>query len=281
MLLPHGQALVGWQAVDRALDVKDGVDPAHGLGGQWRAGELGQVKQLAAPVGPAAGLGDRSRLSLGVVKVVEPRVGVSLQNAGILSQVLVGVLAPAVGRVVEQRRGRGRSGERAVVAHVGPQSTDGSLAPSQHGHGGIITVQPLCRQHVSADQRHQRRQRGGDGTDPVGQGRGVEFDALAGERLALPVQRQVLGELCVQDRRQQLGPGPATGDGVERRRRLGDGLTRPAGELLPDRSNDLPPAWHQFQRLGDILAQLGQLALAARAGGRAGEHHALARQMRG
>ena len=44
MLLPHGQALVGWQAVDGALGVEDGIDPAHGLSGQRRAGELGQVK---------------------------------------------------------------------------------------------------------------------------------------------------------------------------------------------------------------------------------------------
>jgi hypothetical protein len=37
-----------------------------------------------------------------VVKVVEPGVGVGLQDAGIPGQVLVRVLAPAVARVVEQ-----------------------------------------------------------------------------------------------------------------------------------------------------------------------------------
>ncbi len=39
-------------------------------------------------------------------------------------------------------------------------------------------------------------------------------------------------------------------------------------------------AGDHLQRLGDVLAELGQPALAARALGRAGDHHALARQMR-
>ena len=33
------------------------------------------------------------------------------------------VLAPTIGRVVEHRHGRRRSGKRPVVAHVGPQSS--------------------------------------------------------------------------------------------------------------------------------------------------------------
>ena len=96
VLLPHGQALVGGQAVDGALGVKDGVDPAHGLDGQRGAGELGQLEQLASPVCPAPGLGDRPWLPPGMVEVAEPGIGVGLQDAGIACQVLVGVLAPAV-----------------------------------------------------------------------------------------------------------------------------------------------------------------------------------------
>jgi len=44
VLLPHGQALVGRQSVDGTLGIKDGVDPAHGLGRQRGAGELGQFE---------------------------------------------------------------------------------------------------------------------------------------------------------------------------------------------------------------------------------------------
>ena len=104
------------------------------------------------------------------------------------------------------------------------------------------------------------------GADPVGQGRDVEVDAFASVGFALPVERLMLAELGVKDHRQQARPGPAARDGMERRRRLGDLLARPAGELLPHRLDHLPLARDDFQRLGDVLAELGQLAAAARAG---------------
>src|SRR5512133_3078786 len=76
---------------------------------------------------------------------------------------------------------------------------------------------------------------------------------------------QVIAVLGIEDHRQQPGAGPAAGDGMERRRRLGDLLARPAGELLADGLDHLPLPGDHLQRLGDILAQLNQLALAARA----------------
>ena len=69
------------------------------------------------------------------------------------------------------------------------------------------------------DQRHQCRRRG---ADPIGKGRHVELDALAGIALALPVEGLALAELGVKDHRQQARPGPGAGDDLERRRRLGD-----------------------------------------------------------
>ena len=59
----------------------------------------------------------------------------------------------------------------------------------------------LGREHVGLDQCDQGRQRGRAGANPVGQGGDVQLDALAGERLALAVQRQVLAELGFQDGR--------------------------------------------------------------------------------
>ena len=53
-----------------------------------------------------------------------------------------------------------------------------------------------------------------------------------------------------------------------------------AGELLANGLDHLPLPRHHLQGLGDGLAELGEPAAAARAGGRAGDHHALARQMR-
>jgi hypothetical protein len=69
---------------------------------------------------------------------------------------------------------------------------------------------------------------------------------------------------------------------MEGRRRLGDGLAISAGDLLTDMLDHLPGTRNHLQRLGDILAQLGQLrAAAARAAGWRGDHHPLARQMLG
>ena len=96
---------------------------------------------------------------------------------------------------------------------------------------------------------------------------------------ALPVERQVIAVLGMEDHRQQPGAGPAAGDGMERRRRLGDLLARPAGELLTDGLDHLPLPGDHLQRLGDVLAQLDQLALAARADRGRRNDDALARQM--
>ena len=116
--------------------------------------------------------------------------------------------------------------------------------------------------------------------NPVGKRRRVEFDPLAGVGLALPVQRQVLAKLRLEDHRQQLGAGAAARDRVKRRWWLADRLASTAGEPLAHRLDHLPLPRDHLQRLGDVLAQLGQLAVAARAGGRPGDHHPLARQMR-
>jgi len=134
--------------------------------------------------------------------------------------------------------------------------------------------------HVGPDQLDQRLQRCGTGADPVGQGRHVEIDPLAREALALPIERQMLAKLAVEHHRQQAGAGAASRDRMEGRRRLGDPLAGPAGELLPNRLDHLPLARHHLQRLGDVLAQLGELAAAGRTGTGCWKHDALARQMR-
>jgi hypothetical protein len=69
-------------------------------------------------------------------------------------------------------------------------------------------------------------------------------------------------------------------DKLRRGRRLADLLARPAGELLANGLDHLPLPRHHLQGLGDRLAELGEPAAAAWASGRAGDHHALARQMR-
>ena len=92
----------------------------------------------------------------------------------------------------------------------------------------------------------------------------------------------MLAELLEQDHRQQAGTGPAARHDVERRRRLGDALAVPARELLAHVLDHLPLARDDLQRLGDVLAELGQpRRAAAGAGCRSGHDDPLARQMLG
>ena len=280
LVLPHDQALLRRPAVDRALGVEDGVDPPHRLGCQRRTTQLGQFKQLSPPVGPAASLHDRPRPASWRIQRGEPGIGIGLQDAGIPSQVLLRVLPSAIGRVIEQGSGRRRAAEWPVIAHVGPQSSGRRATFGLHRHGRVVAVQAGGRHHMRPDQGVQRRQVRRAGADPVGQGGGVEVDALAGKGLALPVQRQMLSELRLQDHRQQFGSGTAPRDRMERRRRLRDRLAGAAGKPLSHRLDHLPLPRDYFQRLGDVLAELGKLAVAARTGGRSGDHHPFSRQMR-
>jgi hypothetical protein len=81
---------------------------------------------------------------------------------------------------------------------------------------------------------------------------------------------------------EQARPEEAARRNMERRWRLGDSLTRTTRKALAHRLNHLPLARDHFQRLGDVLAQLGKIiATAARAGLGCSDHHALARQMFG
>ena len=92
----------------------------------------------------------------------------------------------------------------------------------------------------------------------------------------------MLAKLLEQDHRQQAWPCPAAGDDVERRRRLADLLAVAAGELLADVLDHLPGFGDDLQRLGDVLAQLGQPRTAAAGAGRRSRYdHPFAGQMLG
>src|SRR4051812_13145389 len=89
--------------------------------------------------------------------------------------------------------------------------------------------------------------------------------AMAMPARCLTVQRLVLTELSMDDRRQQLRTGAATVDWIEWRRRLCDRLARAAGEFLPHRLDHLVATRNALQAFADGLAKLHQLATAARA----------------
>src|SRR5258708_32057274 len=79
-------------------------------------------------MGPAHGCRDRPRLAACFVEPVEARIGVRLHQADVGCKVSVGMHAAAIGRIEERCRRRGWPGERAVVAHIGPQPACPALA---------------------------------------------------------------------------------------------------------------------------------------------------------
>ena len=125
-------------------------------------------------------------------------------------------------------------------------------------------------------------QQEGRASHPVGQGRAIQGDALAGIDLGLSIQRQMIGEL----RDQHLGDGrlgrqPAF-DQSGRRRRLHDHVgASPAGILRSAYDQNAELRRHDIQALRDVLADAMQHRRTARAdGARHIDHRLDPRQVR-
>ena len=121
-------------------------------------------------------------------------------------------------------------------------------------------MNPLGGEDMRLDQLIKRLERRCTGTDMIGHGRYRKLDPLARILLALPVERLVVGILLHQHHRQQARAGKPARHRVEGSRRLADRLARPAGELLPHMLGHEPLPRDDVERLGDILANLGELA---------------------
>ncbi len=133
-------------------------------------------------------------------------------------------------------------------------------------------MQALGGEHMGLQPPEDRLQHRATGADLIGQRRQAQIHALAGVALGLPVQRLMLTELLEQDHGEQAGPGPAARDHMERCRRLADGLTVTARELLTHVLDHLPLTGNDLQRLGDVLAELGEARTAAAGAGRRSGH---------
>jgi hypothetical protein len=203
-----------------------------------------------------------------MVQRLEPGIAVSLEQAGEARQVRGWMLAAAVGAVeVDSCRSR-LTRERAVIAHVDPQAP--RLGPSeprrQHRNGGVVAVDLLGREDMPPDCRRHRVEQPGRLADPVAQRRAVEFDPLAGVDLGLAIQRQAVAVLRHQQVRQHGRCRASTRRRQRGSRGLGDGVARGAGVFRPDVADDLEVPRNIIQHFRDVLAKLGHLAAAGRAG---------------
>ena len=112
-------------AVDLSLVSEDRVDPADRLqcqgGRRALAGpaEVGELEEAPPGMGPAERFGDRAARSRRRIEPAEATVGVGLQDPGIAGEMLLGVLAAAVARVVEEDSRRALA-EGAIVADIRP-----------------------------------------------------------------------------------------------------------------------------------------------------------------
>lgn len=133
-LLAHGVALGRQQAVDRALDIEQGIDALHGFDRQRidqvgllavrllarRRFDIGQLKHFAPAVAPAAGLQNRRRLTARRIEIAVTTKGIGLQNAAPAGEMRRGMFASAIAGIVEHWRRRIGAAERSVIAHIGP-----------------------------------------------------------------------------------------------------------------------------------------------------------------
>ena len=102
----------------------------------------------------------------GVVELAVAAIGVGLQDAGEAREMSLGMFARSVARIIEHRRRRRGAAEGAVVAHIGPTSPNIGLSLGEHGHGGVVAMQPRGGEDMGLQQIENRTQHGGAGAEP-------------------------------------------------------------------------------------------------------------------
>ena len=219
VLAAVGEPRLSRAAVDLPLVGEDRVDLADGCDGQRCGrrsaclGEIGELVESPSTMRPAERFGHGPAGARRPIEPGEAAVGVGLQDPGIASEVKLRMLAAAIAGIAEECRRRAglALAEGPVVANIDPQSAGHGLALGQHRHGGVVAVQALGDEHVTADELVERHQYGGAGADVIGHGRHVDRDAFASIALALPVERLMGAILLEQNHRKQAGSERARG----------------------------------------------------------------------
>ena len=117
-------------------------------------------------------------------------------------------------------------------------------------------------EHVLLYRIHQRREQLACSTDPARQRGALDRHSLAGIDLRLAIERKMIAELRDQHVGQQSGSGKTAFDRTRWRGRFHHAVAAVAGELRPHMANNLEAVGDVLQLLGDIFAELAQLAAA-------------------
>ena len=101
----------------------------------------------------------------------------------------------AIGSVDIGDGGRVRAAPGPVVAGIGPELAGLGAAASgiEHRGGGLVGKQFWRLLQPREQPLMHRPQEEGCPPDPIGQGRAIQVEALAGVNLSLPIQRQMVG----------------------------------------------------------------------------------------
>ena len=131
----------------------------------------------------------------GSVEILEPGITISMHPSTISGQVILRVLAFAVGGEAIPTGGRDGAAPGALVAAIGPKPCRLGLACSRRLHRDrrVVGEDRLSRQHMSPDGISQRFQKGGRLAHPVRQRRAIQIETFTLEYLALAIERQMIG----------------------------------------------------------------------------------------
>ena len=103
-------------------------------------------------------------------------------------------------------------------------------------------------------------------TDPVGQRRAIQLDAVAGEDLALPIERKVIAIFGDQDMSEEASTGEALGDWSFGSRRLMDRAASTAAIARPAKAYNAQTGRDMVEHLAHCLADHMQHAATTRTG---------------
>ena len=175
----------------------DGIeagDPAQSLVRQRRILGLHNLIELASCMGPAGGEHDVAPCR----QPLEAGIAIDVQHSLEVFQMRRRPLRPPVRREDVDRRGRRRSAPWSLVTRIDPKPPGlrSSAARIEDRDWRVVGEQMIGGEHVLAQAIVQRLEPPARAADPAGEGRALQFDAVAGEDLRLPIEWRVVRSIC-------------------------------------------------------------------------------------